>query len=82
METPASQLEPGELPASRHEKADSILQRIDFFALVAAFLGVCFLVVVVAVVAVIDLVKLISHHWSGSAGRCLLIILGSVIVWR
>lgn len=81
MGTPASQSETWELPASRYEKADSILHRIDLFALAVAFLGVCFLIVVVAVVAVIDLVKLVSHHWSGSTDRCLLIILGSAIVW-
>ena len=81
METASSQSEPGELPASRYEKADSILHRIDLFALAVTFLGACFLVAVMAVVALIDLVKFISNHWSGSTDRCLLIILGAAVVW-
>ena len=73
--------EPAELSSGRDGKIDTILHRIDLFALALALLGICFLTVTLTVLAAIDLVKFISNHSSSPVHRCLIIVFIAAIIW-
>jgi len=80
--------EPSASPAQTHQiaipeadKLDFILGRIDFFAIVITLLGFCLLGVVAAVMAVIELARLLATLWEHPVDRWLIITLGVAIVW-
>jgi hypothetical protein len=62
-------------------KLDAVLGRIDLVAILTAVLGLCVLVIVAGVMAMIELAKLISNLWSGSFDRWLIIALSVAILW-
>lgn len=68
-------------PNATAGKLDPILGRIDLAAILIALLGVCLMVATMTVMAVIELVKLISSFWASHNDRWLLLAFGLAIIW-
>jgi hypothetical protein len=62
-------------------KFDPILTRIDLVAIVTALVGTCLLTLTVAVLAVVQAVKLILTLWSNSLDRWLFIAVCVALIW-
>jgi hypothetical protein len=60
---------------------DRILERIDLVALAVAVLGICVGMVTIAVLAIIELVKLTSNFWADDGNRWLLAIFALAVIW-
>ena len=59
----------------------SALRWIDIAAMVLALLGFCILAGVLAVMAVLDVARLLSNFWADSYDRWLVIVFGLAVVW-
>ena len=81
IEPPPDQPETNAILIPRESKLDLILSQIDLIAIVVAVLGLFLLGMVALVEAVIHLADWISHLWSHSLDRWLIIILGVAILW-
>jgi hypothetical protein len=81
LDKPMDKTDTGSYPIERGGKLDPILGRIDLVAILTVVLGISVLAIVGMVMAVIEIVKLISSLWENSFDRWLIIILSVAIVW-
>jgi hypothetical protein len=58
-----------------------VLHRIDLVAILVTVLGIAVLGLAAAVIALIELAKLISNLWSDPFDRWLLMVFGVAVVW-
>jgi hypothetical protein len=80
-EQPVDSLEAKRRAMDQDGKLDPILGRIDLVAILLALLGACLLGVAVAVLAFVELVRIVSSLWSDTFERWLLIVLAAALVW-
>jgi hypothetical protein len=81
LDKPVDKADMGSCSLEQGGKLDPILGRIDLVAILTVVLGVSVLAVAGIVMAVIEIVKLISSLWENSFDRWLIIILSVAIVW-
>lgn len=73
--------QPFETSVSAGGKFDTLLTRIDLAAIVTALVGACLLTLTVAVLAVVQAVRLILTLWSNSLDRWLIITVCVALIW-